>query len=214
MGLTRLGLCAYPLSLVVLILVAPLRRVTFAKRRKSNQKVSLLCPALLRRVPSLRPCSAGTRRTGIHALAALARHPCRAPGYATPALGLPKSHFVALTKSRHDTKPVGANSFARGRWCCDKAQPQRPKAEKQMLLIFTHASPNTAKRDLGAGRTQAARSGQRGMDAALAAPGHGWPMAACPRSVAGVREPDEVGPNREQERFGYFRLGRLPALRK
>ena len=67
-----------------------------------------------------------------------------------------------------------------------------------MLLIFIHASPDTAKRDLGAGRTQATRSGQRGMDAALAAPGHGWPMAACPRSVAGVREPDEGGPNQEQ----------------
>jgi hypothetical protein len=33
------------------------------------------------------------------------------------------------------------------------------------------------------------------MDAALAAPGHGWPMAACPRSNAGVREPDEGGPD-------------------
>jgi hypothetical protein len=45
------------------------------------------------------------------------------------------------------------------------------------------------------GRAQALRRGQRGMDAALAAPGHGWPMAACPRSNAGAREPDEGGPD-------------------
>jgi hypothetical protein len=37
------------------------------------------------------------------------------------------------------------------------------------------------------GRTQALRRGYRGKDAAVAAPGHGWPMAAGPRSNAGVR---------------------------
>jgi len=37
------------------------------------------------------------------------------------------------------------------------------------------------------GRTQALRRGHRGKDAAVAAPGHGWPMAAGPRSNAGVR---------------------------
>ena len=31
------------------------------------------------------------------------------------------------------------------------------------------------------------RSGQPGMDAGLAAPGQGWPMAACPRSRTGER---------------------------
>ena len=94
-----LGLCVDPLFMVWLISVPPLRRVTLSWQ--SNQTVSLPCPALLRRVPSLRHCSAGTRRTGIHALAALARHPCRAPGYATPALGLPKSQFVVFIKSRY-----------------------------------------------------------------------------------------------------------------
>jgi hypothetical protein len=39
------------------------------------------------------------------------------------------------------------------------------------------------------------------MDAALAAPGHGWPMAACPRSNAGVREPDEGGPDTGAKAF-------------
>ena len=58
-----------------------------------------------------------------------------------------------------------------------------------LLVLFIHASPNTTNRDLGAGQTQVARSGPSGMDAARAAPRHGWRMAAGPRSVAGVREP-------------------------
>jgi len=88
----------------------------------------------------------------------------------------------------------------------DKRQSKSDKREARFasLLIFIHASPDTAKRDLGAGRTQAARSGQRGMDAALAAPGRGWPMAAGPRSVAEVREPDEGGPNREEDLLVTF----------
>jgi hypothetical protein len=74
-------------------------------------------------------------------------------------------------------------------------------------LIFPHASPVTTKRDLGAGRTQAMRSGLPGMDARQAPSGQGCPFGACPRSVAGVREPDEGGPNQEQKRFGYFWSG-------
>jgi len=57
-----------------------------------------------------------------------------------------------------------------------------------LILIFMHARPDAAKRDLGAGRTQVALRGSSGMDAARAAPRHGWRMAAGPRSVAGVRE--------------------------
>jgi hypothetical protein len=37
------------------------------------------------------------------------------------------------------------------------------------------------------GRAQVLRSGHRGKDAAVAAPGHGWPMAAGPRSRTGAR---------------------------
>ena len=37
------------------------------------------------------------------------------------------------------------------------------------------------------GREEVLRSGQPGMDAGLAAPGHGWPMAAGPRSRTGAR---------------------------
>ena len=56
------------------------------------------------------------------------------------------------------------------------------------LLIFVRDKPDAANRDLGAGRTQAVRSGPSGRDAARAAPRHGWRMAAGPRSIAGVRE--------------------------
>ena len=49
-----------------------------------------------------------------------------------------------------------------------------------------------------------ARSGPSGMDAARAAPRHGWRMAAGPRSVAEVKEPDEVGPNQEHGTLGYL----------
>ncbi len=37
------------------------------------------------------------------------------------------------------------------------------------------------------GRVEVLRSGQPGMEAGLAAPGHGWPMAAGPRSRTGAR---------------------------
>ncbi len=37
------------------------------------------------------------------------------------------------------------------------------------------------------GRVEVLRSGQPGKDAGLAAPGHGWPMAAGPRSRTGAR---------------------------
>jgi hypothetical protein len=47
--------------------------------------------------------------------------------------------------------------------------------------------PTTAKRDLGAGRTQVLRSGPSRMDAARAPSGHGCPFGAGPRSKTGVR---------------------------
>jgi len=71
-------------------------------------------------------------------------------------------------------------------------------------IALVRDSPDTTKRDLGAGQTQTMRSGPSGMDAARALLGHGCPFSAGPRSVVGVREPDEVGPNQEQSDFGYF----------
>jgi hypothetical protein len=58
-----------------------------------------------------------------------------------------------------------------------------------LILIFHREGPDTAKRDLGAGRTQTTRSGPSGMDAARAPSGQGCPFGAGPRSVVGVRGP-------------------------
>jgi hypothetical protein len=65
-------------------------------------------------------------------------------------------------------------------------------------------SPDTTNRDLGAGRTQVARSGPSGMDAARAAPRHGWRMAAGPRSVAGVRERRRRSRQTRSRTLGYL----------
>jgi len=55
------------------------------------------------------------------------------------------------------------------------------------------------------------RSGQPGMDAGLAAHGHGWPIAAGPRSRGperGHAEPRRGTERKGQKRFGYFRAFR------
>ncbi len=70
--------------------------------------------------------------------------------------------------------------------------------------VHLRDSPDTANRDLGAGQTQTTRSGSSGMDAARAPSGHGCPFGAGPRSVVGVRVPEERGPNQEPGTFGYF----------
>jgi len=109
------------------------------------------------------------------------------------------------------TQSAGAIRFSlwidrssRSAWECSPDAP-RPMRRSVMTgattrsagaIIVCHAeigqTPQSATLE---GRAQALRRGQRGMDAALAAPGHGWPMAACPRSNAGAREPDEGGPD-------------------
>ncbi|SEQ94604.1 hypothetical protein SAMN03159444_02869 [Pseudomonas sp. NFACC02] len=113
----------------------------------------------------------------------------------------PKSHLVVSGLSRTRATRAGANA-PRFLGLCIRFQHSTPTgtastcvetirdisaAALLLLLLFDLNGPDTTKRDLGAGRTQAARSGPSGMDAARAAPGHGWPMAAGPRSVAGVR---------------------------
>ena len=91
----------------------------------------------------------------------------------------------------------GASDIAlpRGAW---ERSAELPLPPAPLILIFYRSSPGAAKPDLGAGQTQATRSGSSGMDAARAPSGHGCPFGAGPRSVAGARESDEVGPNQEQ----------------
>jgi hypothetical protein len=75
------------------------------------------------------------------------------------------------------------------------SRKRRALAPARVALV--RVSSGNTNRDLGAGQTQAARSGPSGMDAARAPSGHGCPFGAGPRSVVGVREPDEGGPNQE-----------------
>ncbi|MCP1516816.1 hypothetical protein J2Y74_001126 [Pseudomonas migulae] len=58
------------------------------------------------------------------------------------------------------------------------------------------------------GRAQVLRSGQPGMDAGLAAPGHGWPMAAGPRSRTGARAWRALASHRTKgaKALGYLAL--------
>ena len=58
---------------------------------------------------------------------------------------------------------------------------------------------------LPGGREEVLWSGSTGMDAGRAAMGHGWPVAACPRSRACAREPEQSeGRTMGRKRFGYF----------
>jgi hypothetical protein len=58
---------------------------------------------------------------------------------------------------------------------------------------------------LPGGREEVLWSGSTGMDAGRAAMGQGWPVAACPRSRTGAREPERSeGRTMGRKRFGYF----------
>ena len=58
---------------------------------------------------------------------------------------------------------------------------------------------------LPGGREEVLWSGSTGMDAGRAAMGHGWPVAACPRSRTGAREPERSeGRTMGRGPFGSF----------
>ena len=81
------------------------------------------------------------------------------------------------------------------------------KVSKKALPYHTAASA-VFDFDLPAlpgGREEVLWSGSTGMDAGRAAMGQGWPVAAGPRSRAGVREPERSeGRTMGRKRFGYF----------
>jgi len=61
------------------------------------------------------------------------------------------------------------------------------RVRKMSQVGFQAASAAVAVVAPSRGRVEVLRSGQPGMDAGLAAPGQGWPMAAGPRSRTGAR---------------------------
>jgi hypothetical protein len=78
-------------------------------------------------------------------------------------------------------------------------EPGRPVGRLAFALAFDLLAPSR-------GRVEVLRSGQPGKDAGLAAPGHGWPMAAGPRSRTGARACRATARHRTSgaKPFGYF----------
>ncbi len=197
-------------------MVAPLRRVTFenpeAGPDKSNQ--SALAPplgaSLSLGMPVIRHCCVGPPPPAIHGLRRLNRHPCRfaprsniefRPAWFNGALKI-KSRSKA--KRYSGNTPVGANLFAR------RHHSQRINRLTPRFAAFGSSyrmSANPRKTGRLSGRrafdfdlrrpvkprwpnadSEASATRQ---DAGLAAPGHGWPIAAAhgSGSAGGYAEP-------------------------
>jgi len=170
-----------------------LRRVTLF--RQSNQTISLHCPA---------PPSSGfppsgiapwaRRKRAIHGPMRLSRHPCRSAHCAMPPLGLPKSQSVVSVESTLlNTTPLRSSTACRRQRSHGPHRRQAGLLQGRcrafdLLLILMRDGPNTARRDLGAGRTQAMWSGSSRMDAARGVWAMDGPFTPGPRSIAGVRE--------------------------
>ncbi len=129
------------------------------------------CPA----IRCHRPSMAGGGYLGIHAEVA----PC-----ATPAFGLWKRGGRSEAKAKQqqrqqqDQKIAASLRSTAPTGKCVHLESGRP-VDRLALAFAVHAPSR--------GRVEVLRSGQPGMDAGLAAPGHGWPMAAGPRSRTGAR---------------------------
>ncbi len=133
-------------------------------------------------MPSLRHCSGGPPPSAIHGRGRLPRHPSRGAPCATPAFGLwergGRSEAKAKQQQRQDQKIAASLRSTAPTGERVHLSPGRPVG--RLALAFAVYAPSR-------GRVEVLRSGQPGMDAGLAAPGHGWPMAAGPRSRTGAR---------------------------
>jgi len=142
----------------------------------------------------------------------LARHPCLAPPYATPTLGLlkgtrdrvvweflnsesnkalqPLAGFAGWKTAKHfppQSTPRSVSNLAfENRWV-SFALPTLRSAETRTTASL-HGPSNTTESPLSGGRLESLRRGASGMDAARAVKGHGWPLRGDPRSSDGMRE--------------------------
>lgn len=166
-----------------------------------------LAPALLR----------GSSRRDIHVPSLLARHPCLAPPYATPTLGLlkgtrdrvvweflnsesnkalqPLAGFAGWKTAKHfppQSTPRSVSNLAfENRWV-SFALPTLRSVEPRTTNSL-HGLSDTTEPPLSGGRMESLRRGASGMDAARAVKGrgrrrHGWPLYAVPRNADGARE--------------------------
>ena len=166
----------------------------FARAKKSKQKKARPCIRVLLRKTSLAPASLqGSSRWDVPVPSFLARRPCLAPSYATPALGLLKGighrvvwRPVGWKTAKHfppqSTRPL--NLARQDRWV-SFALPTLRLIHTNALL---HGPADATKPPLSEGRMESLRRGTSGMDAARAVKGHGWPLRGGPRSSDGTRE--------------------------
>ncbi len=120
-----------------------------------------------------------------------ARHGCRARSDGTwmSRRDDPRSSFVGWKTAKH----FPLRSIPR--LIPDLAHQKRwvsfalPTLHIALTTVSLHAPSDTTGSPLSGGRAQVAWKGLSGMDAARAALGHGWPVAAGPWNVTGAREP-------------------------
>ncbi|HAQ27804.1 MAG TPA: hypothetical protein DCQ80_17865 [Pseudomonas sp.] len=124
--------------------------------RKSNQKEGHpYIRVLLRKTPLAPALLRGSSRRAIPGASLLARHPCLASPYATPALSLLKGigvRVVCKLSTRAWSSAICLSPFTR-----TNRRLQTPLSE---------------------GRMESLRRGVSGMDAAKAVKGQGWPFTA------------------------------------
>ncbi len=103
----------------------------------------------------------------------------------------PQADAVGWKTAKHfppqSTQRLVSNVARKNRWV-SFALPTLRSLEAR-TYISLHGLSGATKSPLSGGRAQVAWKGFSGMDAARAAMGHGWPFAAGPWSVTGVREP-------------------------
>ncbi len=131
------------------------------------------------------------RRPSVGAAQGDARHGCRARSDGTwmSRRDDPRSSFVGWKTAKH----FPLRSIPR--LIPDLAHQKRwvsfalPTLHIALTTVSLHAPSDTTGSPLSGGRAQVAWKGLSGMDAARAALGHGWPVAAGPWNVTGAREP-------------------------
>jgi hypothetical protein len=111
-----------------------------------------------------------------------------------PAQRLRSASGKGASRSRSKAK---ATATATARSTASRASPLPHKADRRTAFASHHSTGRALARlqllilrctpPISGGFVPVLRSGQPGMDAGLAAPGHGWPMAAGPRSRTGAR---------------------------
>ncbi len=178
---------AYPYIRVSLrstsLIPSPLRRPAYKGHPWPFTPLPASMPLAPLRADSIRPPERGVRRR----LAGRAMEKQKAvPNLSQLANG--RGEFVGWKTAKHfppqSTLQSVSNFAFENRWVSF--------ALPTLRLAFTtaslHGPSDTTESPLSEGRAQEAWKGLSGMDAARAALGHGWPVAASPWNVTGARE--------------------------